>query len=769
MSDRRVLSFLLIATALLGGLYAFINPVFEGGDELWHYPMVQHLANGNPLPVQVFDPADAGPWKQQASQPPLYYYIGAALTFWIDTSDMSEIRWLNPHVDNGIITEDGNINLTIHNPDWNPWAGTLLAVRIVRIFSVLLGVGTVFFTWKIGRITAPSRPEIAAGAAALVAFLPMRLFVSAAVNNDNGIIFLATVAVFLLMRFVISAETPSPTSSQLREIILIGIIIGLACLTKIIGVGLIPLSFGAIVLAEWARQRQQEPNLLKLIAPVLRNFLIICAIAFAIAGWWYIRNVQLYDDWRGWSAFIAVLGRRNQPATTSQLWDERFGFMQAYWGLFGGVNIPMHQFIYSILNWLTVIGVVGFGLFVVKTALAWKPNREKRSNGNFVSSIVHNILNFATDHAAFVILLVWVAAIVSGLISWATTTWSSQGRLVFGALQAQMVLLVVGLVGLLGHRLARRIVLAMGGFLFLVALAAPFLYIRPSYQPLPIAVNSRMHNLAISAEFPNLKLHNTWLGLDSDQRSVDLYTEWEVTGNMDRNWSVFLHANDTVLNNPIAQRDMYLGQGLLGTSFLESGDRVFNKYRIEIPPTATTPTDIVFRIGLYDFNTNERLNTIDGRDSVRLHSTQLTSEPNALPNPTNINFGDEIELRGYEISDRLLNSDDEVEVTLHLAPIGQVDIDYSLTTQIVSEELTDTTRWAAADSVLPSSDWKYGSVNEVTVRAAINPEVPAGIYRLIIGVYTQTADGGFSNLNLMQDGRITNDNLLTLTKVRIEE
>jgi hypothetical protein len=39
----------------------------------------------------------------------------------------------------------------------------------------------------------------------------------------------------------------------------------------------------------------------------------------------------------------------------------------------------------------------------------------------------------------------------------------------------------------------------------------------------------------------------------------------------------------------------------------------------------------------------------------------------------------------------------------------------------------------------------------------------------VIGLYTQLEDGSFRNLSLMQDGRITNDNLLTLTKVRIDE
>ncbi len=133
MSEKRWLALILILFVLLGFLYALITPAFEASDELWHYPMIRHLADGNPLPVQVFDPAEAGPWKQEASQPPLYYYLGAALTFWIDTSDMAEVRLENPHVDNGLITQDGNINLVLHDPRADPWQGTLLALRIVRL------------------------------------------------------------------------------------------------------------------------------------------------------------------------------------------------------------------------------------------------------------------------------------------------------------------------------------------------------------------------------------------------------------------------------------------------------------------------------------------------------------------------------------------------------------------------------------------------------------------------------------------------------------
>ncbi|MCZ7671057.1 MAG: hypothetical protein M5U34_29880 [Chloroflexi bacterium] len=70
MNEKRMVALILALFVLLGIVYALTTPVFEASDELWHYPMIRHLAEGNPLPVQVYDPAQAGPWKQEASQPP---------------------------------------------------------------------------------------------------------------------------------------------------------------------------------------------------------------------------------------------------------------------------------------------------------------------------------------------------------------------------------------------------------------------------------------------------------------------------------------------------------------------------------------------------------------------------------------------------------------------------------------------------------------------------------------------------------------------------
>ncbi len=798
MSERRLLQLILIATFLLGAIYAIVNPVFEGGDELWHYPMVQHLANGNPLPVQVFDPNEAGLWKQQASQPPLYYYAAAALTFWIDTSDMVEKRWENPHVDNGIVTQDGNINLTIHNPNWNAWQGTLLAVRIVRFFSVLLGVITVYFTYRIAkyvpvqsvgvgqkldeRFSADSvitrNRIVALLAAAMVAFVPMRLFVGAAVNNDNGMMALATVAVFLIVRLVERASRPSESksprnngignSSVYADATLIGLVIGAACLTKIVGVGLLPLALGGIFIANWQRAPRQ-PFALRLYLQTAVQFLYVFAVAFVVAGWWYIRNVQLYDDWRGWSAFIAVLGERPQPATLAQLWDERVGFMQSYWGLFGGVNVPMANWIYTVLNGMLIVGLIGFALYAVRQVTHFaRANNSVNSSATdgIVAKAMRRLFDFAAANFAIVCCLVWFGAVVYGLIDWATTTWSSQGRLVFGALQVEMVLLATGLIGLVGQRVGKWTALGVGGFMFTIALLSPFLYIFPAYrQPQPTVAQEVLPDAVTFGDSIRLNWHTTNLEARPGE-PFELVVDWEVLQPLPENYSTFIHLTDPVLNTPIAQRDRYLGQGLVATSFAEVGVYT-EKYVIEVPRTAFAPSVLDVNVGLYDVATEMRLLTDAGAEYITLYELNVLEDGRTFPNQTEISFEEGFRLVGYELSERRLQAGETLDVTLYF--YGETAVDYSLTAQILSEDVVETTRFGAMDVGTGSSSWSADNVQEIQLSVPISAESPPNVYRLVIGLYTQLEDGSFRNLSLMQDGRITNDSLLTLTKVRIDE
>ncbi|MCL4263517.1 MAG: glycosyltransferase family 39 protein [Anaerolineae bacterium] len=799
MTEQRWLRLILLLFLLLGGVYAFLTPIFEASDELWHYPMVRHLAAGNPLPVQVFDPAQAGPWKQEASQPPLYYYLGAALTFWIDTADMETVRWENPHVDNGIITTDGNINLTIHNPAWNPWQGTLLAARLVRLFSILLGAATVYLTYLIAREVEPDRPEIRLGAAAVNAFLPMFLFISASVNNDNLAIPLASLAILLMIRMVSKQYAVSSKQyavSRLRitdyglRWLLIGMVIGLAILTKEGTFGLFPIALGTAFISQWQRRsvqvsgesvthhasrltdyRLRITDYGRILLKSLLTFLVMLLPVLLIAGWWYWRNIRLYGDFLGWNAFIAVLGQRAHPASLFQLWSERHGFLMSYWGLFGGVNVPMPAWIYAVLNVVLVVSVVGFVVYVIKR---WGDGEIERSA---ISPSPHLLISYllrcVERHFALIVCLLFSAAVVVGLIQWATTTWSSQGRLVFTALSTLTTLLVVGLVGWLPRRPAVWVVVGLSSFMFVVAAVAPFLWIRSSYQP-PRYDPPSVPTAVTYGE--SLKLVGYELSPTAVQpgETVWVTLEWEVLQPITRNWSIFVHLNDPVLERPIAQRDMFHGQGLRPTSLLSPGERIVTRHLLTVPDTAVAPIDLELTVGLYDYATCpacERLPVTDGgilpvlENAVTLADVSLTAVPGAIPNPISVNFEKGVELVGYELNPRRAVTGETVDLTLYWQFSQPVTADYTIFAQVVDE---DTTRWAAQDLPVPTSQWPLGTPQPVLLTLTLNPETSADVYPLIIGLYTLSPAGEFQRLQrITADGRLTDD-FLQLTLLRVD-
>jgi hypothetical protein len=748
--------------------------------------MIRHLADGNPLPIQVFDPAEAGPWKQEASQPPLYYYLGAALTFWIDASDMEQVRWLNPHVDNGVLTADGNINLAIHDPAANPWRGTLLAVRIVRLFSVLLGACTVYLTYRIGLEAMPERPEIAVGAAAVNAFTPMFLFISGAVNNDNLAIPLASLALLLMIGAV------NKTRPSRRYWLLLGLVIGLALLTKEGTFALIPLAWGTAFISSsrdqlGAReQRSPAPDwvsasaLLRVLLHSLLTFLLVMGPALLVAGWWYLRNVRLYGDWLGWSAFIAVLGQRAQPASLAQLWGERHGFMLSYWGLFGGVNVPMASWIYVALNGLLLLSLLGFALFALnalKRARASLPVNDFDPARLFVW-----LIKGVQKQFGLVLVLLFALAVIYGLIQWATTTWSSQGRLVFTAISALSLLFAIGLAGILPARASKITLGLVGLFMFLVSAAAPFAWIRPAYAAEHYfdQFDAELGPARVSYADPSsganlIRLAGHEISIHSeDGRSlrpgaeIDVILEWDVLAPMETDWSIFVHLVDPVLRSPVAQRDMYPGQGLIPTSLMQPGGTSRTFMRLAVPQTAVAPAELALRVGWYDLATGVRLLADNATEGVMLDQLALLPHSGPFPNPTSVNFANEFELVGYELSKRRALPGELIELTLLWRALRNLRTDYTVFAQLVDD---DTTRWASYDQAPPggTAAWLVGDVHFMHLPLEISDRTPPGVYPIHLGAYTRTEDGDFDRLQIVsEDGRITQQNFLLLTVARVD-
>ncbi|MDY7041558.1 MAG: glycosyltransferase family 39 protein [Chloroflexota bacterium] len=750
-----VILFLVLATT-----YSVITPIFEASDELWHYPMVKYIADHWRLPVQ--DPANVGPWRQEGSQPPLYYVIGALATFWIDTSDMAEVRWLNPHVDNGLITEDGNINLVVHSPrEAFPWRSTVLAVHVVRLLSVLMGAGTVLLTYLTAKELLPEREDVALGAAAITAFNPMFCFISGAVNNDNLTMLLCAAALLQLIRLLDKSgglEEWKPASTlPLSHFTLLGLTLGAAVLTKESALGLLPLTALAISYLAWRRRSWRT---------FFVGGTITAGLVALVAGWWYWRNLVLYGDWLGLETFIAILGQRAAPATLRQLWGERLGFMMAYWGLFGGVNVPLPGWIYDVLNGVAVVAAAGLIVRLIQLMVHYlRPRNLKPETWN--PELI----------AGYLLLLAWPAIVVVSWSRWATVTWSSQGRLVFSAISAWSVLTALGLAAWLPRRWAQALLVVVSAFLLVVTAAAPFAVIAPAYAAPPPLTDAEL------AAIPNRLNVNfgermQLLGYDLEANEVHpgeflhftLY--WKCLDSMNRDWSVFLHLldeNELV----IAQRDRYPGQGSLATPLLTPGQTFADRYVLPIPATAYSPSDATLEVGLFEVNTNERLPAISvgGEllgDHLRFEHIRIVPWPGKVPNPVSFNFGDKMKLVGYNLDRRVTLPGETLHLTLYWECLAEMDEDYSVFTHVLGEQ---NSIWAQMDSVpqrgaAPTSGWTVGQIIEDNYDLAVRQDTPPAVYDVEIGVYLPRSPD-YPRLRVISpDGRVV-DNRVLLGKVRV--
>ena len=242
MRGHRALVLILAAFAALAVTYSIVTPIFEAGDELWHYPFVQSLATGHGLPIQ--DPNVQTLWEQEGGQPPLYYAISALATFWIDTRDLTDRLWRNPEAKIGIPLDYGNKNMVVHTSAEDfPWHNTALAVHLIRLLSILFSAFTVLFTYLLA-LEIGAEKTLAAVAAAIVAFNPMFSFISASVNNDNLAVMLAALALWLLTRLVTRGATTS-------RFVVLGFVLGLAALSKESDLGLLAVAAVVFLYLPW--------------------------------------------------------------------------------------------------------------------------------------------------------------------------------------------------------------------------------------------------------------------------------------------------------------------------------------------------------------------------------------------------------------------------------------------------------------------------------------------------------------------------------------
>ena len=696
----------------LGVVYALTTPLFEKPDENWHFFTVLYLKEERRLPL--VQPGVETTYRQEGAQAPLYYALAALALAPFNTSKAEELLWANPQANKGDPNNPGNRNVFVHpvlaDPLLKEAARSVLAARLV---SLLLGSGAILGTYGLIRQIAPARPELALATCGLVAFTPQWLFISSSVSND------ATFAAFSSLSLW-QAAAILRGGGQPRRLVLLGVFLGLAMLSKAGGLALAAICVVLVLLT--SRRRLLAGTTLGALA---YTFLP----ALAIALWWYVRNQIVYGDFTALSVLAEVDGGRQNPSwTASEALGEFRGLRWSYWGLFGWFSVLMPLWVYHVLDVLSVLALAGLAL------RAWRRPEER---------------------PGLALLLGWGVVGLLALIPWTLTTRASQGRLLFGQLSAFHALATLGVAELVGKRRWLNTVWP-SGFVLLSA-ALPFAVIGPEYRVPPAVERGAIPPGALPLDLTfegGIEL----LALEVEPVSVDPGEEITLTlyWRADRQQERDLLLNLRLLGRdhvPVAADSTYPGWGSWPTSLWEPGRIYLDRYQLPVALDAQTPALARWSVWFEDLETSavlaprganrESLDILSGIAFTRLPPGPDTSKPQFS---TEVVFGEFARLAGVSVEGSKLD--------LYWEVIRQASDNYNVFIHLFAP---NGTRVAGADSppfggFYPTNVWIAGE--RMVDSHQLPSGLPPGEYKITIGLYR--LEGG-PRVSALEGGKVLED------------
>jgi hypothetical protein len=161
-------------------------------------------------------------------------------------------------------------------------------------------------------------------------------------------------------------------------------------------------------------------------------------------------------------------------------------------------------------------------------------------------------------------------------------------------------------------------------------------------------------------------------------------------------------------------------------------------------------------VGSVDFGTIE----IDERPAATTSNQQIATRVAAQ-------FGDSIELLGYDIQPKNPHSGDTVQLVLHWKALKEMDRSYSVFAHLLDN---DNHIWGQDDSVpgrgeLPTTSWLTDNQIADLHPLSIKADAPPGQYTLEIGIYDSTT---FQRLVATSSQVQLMDNAVLLTKLNVE-
>ena len=344
----------------------------------------------------------------------------------------------------------------------------VVAARLVSTISMTL---TIYFVIKIANKLFKDKGIYKYLFIIFIAFQPITAFLASYINNDSTAILAISMIIYL---WILGLESNWKT----KHCILLGGAVGFCALTYYNAYGYILCSV-LICLSSAVLNKMDAKEIAK-------KALIVASVAFAVAGWWFVRNAIIYDG--------DILGTKTQneygdkyaleqykpsvrktPENSNEsIWhmlDEDAWAkttVKSFVGIFGYQNILMSNKIYYLYLSLWLIGGLGC-LLKFKDLFIYK--KEEKSK---------YILNYI-----FVIAII-IPILLSIIYSY-TSDFQPQGRYIMGIIIPFMYFVVNGIQTMLekfikSEKIRNIIIIMIMLLIIAISFKAIFSYVIPAYN-----------------------------------------------------------------------------------------------------------------------------------------------------------------------------------------------------------------------------------------------------------------------------------------------
>ncbi len=344
----------------------------------------------------------------------------------------------------------------------------VVAARLVSTLSMTLSV---YFVIKIADKLFKDKEIYKILFVVFIAFQPLTAFLASYINNDSTAVLATTMIIYL---WILGLESNWKT----KHCVLLGLAIGFCALTYYNAYGYILCSIILCLVSVTSNKMKSKD--------IWQKVLIVGLVAFAFAGWWFIRNAVLYNgDILGITAQNECGDKyaldKFKPSTRMTVQKEGssliymlFGMKWivitalSFVGIFGYHSIVMSNKIYFCYLVIWVVGIVGV-LMKFKELFVYKKEEKNKYLLNYI----------------FVVSII-IPILLSMYYSYASD-FQPQGRYIMGIIVPFTYFLVTGIQAVLekfikSEKIRNVIIIALMLLIIAISFKAIFAYVIPAYR-----------------------------------------------------------------------------------------------------------------------------------------------------------------------------------------------------------------------------------------------------------------------------------------------